>query len=59
MPVFMEHFEHTLLQKYKKPVPEIYKRYIDDGIDATSIRASRDWKQATFRPDHRLPKQGK
>ena len=33
----MGHFEHTLLQQYKKPVPEIYKRYIDDGIGATSM----------------------
>ncbi|WP_419619241.1 GIY-YIG nuclease family protein, partial [Thiolapillus sp.] len=35
--LFMGHLEHTLLQQYKKPVPEIYKRYIDDGIGATSL----------------------
>ena len=35
--LFMGHLEHTLLQRYKKPVPEIYKRYIDDGIGATSL----------------------
>ena len=33
----MGHLEHTLLQQYKKPVPEIYKRYIDDGIGAASL----------------------
>ena len=33
----MGHLEHTLLQQYKKPMPEIYKRYIDDGIGATSL----------------------
>ena len=35
--LFMGHLEHTLLQQYKEPVPEIYKRYIDDGIGATSL----------------------
>ena len=35
--LFMGHLEHTLLQQYKKAVPEIYKRYIDDGIWATSL----------------------
>ena len=35
--VFMGHLEHTLLQQYKKPAPEIYKRYIDDSIGATSL----------------------
>ena len=35
--LFMGHLEHKLLQQYKKPVPEIYKRYIDDGIGANSL----------------------
>ena len=35
--LFMGHLEHTPLQQYKKPVPEIYKRYIDVGIGATSL----------------------
>ena len=35
--LFMGHLKHTLLQQYKKPVPEIYKRYIDDGTGATSL----------------------
>ena len=35
--LFVGHLEQTLLQQYKKPVPEIYKRYIDDGIGATSL----------------------
>ena len=35
--LFTGHLEHTLLQQYKKPMPEIYKRYIDDGIGATSL----------------------
>ena len=35
--LFMGHLEHTLLQRYKKPVPEIYKRYIDDGTGAASL----------------------
>ena len=33
----MGHLQHTLLQQCQKPVPEIYKRYIDDGIGATSL----------------------
>ena len=33
---FMGHFEYTLLQQYKKPVPEIYKRCINDSIGTTS-----------------------
>ena len=35
--LFMGHLEHTPLQQYKKLVPEIYKRYIDGGIGATSL----------------------
>ena len=35
--LFMGLLEHTLLKQYKKPAPEIYKRYIDDGIGATSL----------------------
>ena len=35
--LFMGHLEHTLLQQHKKLVPEIYKRYIDDGIGAASL----------------------
>ena len=35
--LFKGHLEHTLLQQYKKPVPEIYKRYTDDGIGTTSL----------------------
>ena len=35
--LFMGHFEHTVLQQYKKPAPEIYKRYTDDGNGSTSM----------------------
>ena len=35
--LFMGHLKHTLLQQYKKPLPEICKRCIDDGIGATSL----------------------
>ena len=35
--LFLGHLEHTLLQQYKKPVLEIYKRYIDDGTGVTSL----------------------
>ena len=33
--LFMGHFDYTLLQQYKKPVPRIYSRDIDDSIGAT------------------------
>ena len=35
--LFMGHLEHTLLKQNKKPVPEIYKRYIDGGTGTTSL----------------------
>ena len=35
--LIMSHLEHSLLPQYKKAVPEIYNRYIDDGIGATSM----------------------
>lgn len=35
--LFMGYFEHQLMQSYTKPIPEIYKRYIDDGVGATSL----------------------
>ena len=34
--IFMEHLEYLLLQQYNKPVPKVYKRYIDI-IGATSM----------------------
>ena len=38
--LFMGHFEQELLEHYSKPVPEMYKRYIDDGIGTTSVSHS-------------------
>ena len=37
---FMGHLEQKLLQHYSKPVPEMYKKYIDNGIGATSMSHS-------------------
>ena len=36
--LFMGYFKYTLLQQYKKLVPETYKRYINDGSGTTSIK---------------------
>ena len=36
--LFVRHFEHTLLQQYKKQVPEIYRSYMDDGTCTTSMK---------------------
>ena len=38
--IFMGYFEYLLLQQYNKPVPEVYKRYNDDIIGATSINCN-------------------
>ncbi|XP_070188824.1 uncharacterized protein [Littorina saxatilis] len=35
--LFMGHLEHLILQSYSGPVPELYKRFIDDGLGATSL----------------------
>ena len=35
--LFMGHFEHQILTSYSGPTPELYKRYIDDGMGATSL----------------------
>ena len=38
--LFMGHFEPKLLQHYSKAVPEMHKRYIDDGIASASVSHS-------------------
>ena len=35
--LFMGHLEHQILTSYTGPTPELYKRYIDDGVGATSL----------------------
>ena len=35
MCLFMGHLEHSILESFTGPVPELYKRYIDDGFGAS------------------------
>ena len=35
--LFMGYLEHEMRQKYQGPTPELYRRYIDDGLGATSL----------------------
>ena len=35
--LFMGHIEHQILASYTGPTPELYKRYIDDCMGATSL----------------------
>ena len=35
--LFMGHLEHEICSQYQGPMPEVYKRYIDDGIGATAL----------------------
>ena len=35
--LFMGHLEHQILTSYSGPTPELYKRYIDDGMGATTM----------------------
>ena len=36
----MGHFEYLVVQQYNKPVPQYYKRYIDDIIGAIAMNYS-------------------
>ena len=38
--LFMGHLEEEALRSYNKPTPELFKRYIDDGLGATSLTHS-------------------
>ena len=38
--LFMGHLEHLIIHSFKGPVPELYRRYIDDGFGATSLSES-------------------
>ena len=34
--LFMGHLEYRIMESFTGPVPELYKRYIDDGFGASS-----------------------
>ena len=38
--LFMGHLEYRTMESFTGPVPELYKRYIDDGFGASSRSAS-------------------
>ena len=35
--LFMGHFEHLVAESYSGPIPEFYRRYIDDGLGITKL----------------------
>ena len=35
--LFMGYLEHQICQQYRKPLPEFYRRFIDDGLGASSL----------------------
>ena len=39
--LFMGHLEYRIMESFTGPVPELYKRYIDDGFGASSRSESR------------------
>ena len=38
--LFVSYQEEKIFQSYQGPIPELFKRFVDDGIDATSMPRS-------------------